>query len=221
MKRILLYLFSVVATQASAQNHLAGVNLGLNLTDVSADNFFDEHRPRVGFSGGLTYTFLFANRFSLGTGLNYSQRGFLLDMVFTDETGQRIGDKHAVRYQYDYLSLPLKGGVYFGNRLRGFVNLGVIPAFLAQAKTITPVFRQNGEATMVFDVTSQVNRFDFAGLAEIGGAYVWKGRYWLLASLAYRHSLTSFTNSAYFANSEVWHRGLNLSVGVSYLLGGG
>lgn len=68
------------------------------------------------------------------------------------------------------------------------------------------------------DVTEKVNKFDFAGLIEIGVNYKTTGKFWLFSSLTYQYSFTTITNSDYFADSTVRHNGLTISFGLKYKL---
>lgn len=65
---------------------------------------------------------------------------------------------------------------------------------------------------------NQVTKFDFAGFAEIGGGYKFKNRFWVFTSFAYQYSLTTITNSKYFANSKIKHNGITLKIGLKYAL---
>lgn len=143
----------------------------------------------------------------------------LNDIVFTDFLGNPTGEKYTTKFNYDYVSLPIKTGLNFGNKFFGFANIGVIPSLLVNAKTITLTINADGRVTgnETVDVTSRVTKFDLAGLAEIGGGYKIKSRYWLFTSFAYQYSLTTITNSEYFADSKR-HNGMTLIIGLKCAL---
>ena len=162
----------------------------------------------------MTYEYQLKKHFTIGVDLLYSQKGFTNDIIFTDENGNPIGEKGRSDFNYDYLSFPLKGGFIIGNRISGFVNLGIVPSFLIDAKTIVPTF--DGNET--FDVTDIVTKFDFGGLIEIGGNCKFNHRLFLFTSFTYQHSFTTLTNSDYFADDKIKLYGMTLSIGLKYAL---
>jgi len=220
MKNILLIILTIATLKVAGQNHLIGVKGGVNSTNITSSNFISQSDSRTGLTAGLTYEFLFKKHFSIGADLIYNQRGFTNDLVFTDNLGNPTGEKYTSKFNYDYISLPIKTGFNIGTKLYGFTNIGVIPSLLVDAKTITPTFDSDAKFTgnETFDVTNRVSKFDFAGLVEIGGGYKFKGRYWLFTSFSYQHSFTTITNSEYFANSKIRHNGMALTIGLKCAL---
>jgi len=220
MKQIFLIILTITTFKVAGQNHLFGVKGGVNWTNITTSNFVNQHDFRTGISAGLTYEYLFKKYFSVGADLIYNQRGYTNDIVFTDNLGNPTGEKYTINFNYDYVSLPIKTGFNIGNKFYGFTNIGVIPSLLVDAKTVTPTFNTVGKVTgnETFDVTSRVTKFDFAGLAEIGGGYKFKNRYWLFTSFAYQYSFTTFTNSEYFSNSKIRHNGMTLTIGLKCAL---
>ena len=220
MKKIFLIVLTITTLKVAGQNHIVGVKGGVNWTNISQNNFVSQHDNRTGLFAGLTYEYLFNKHFLIGADLIYNQRGFTNDIVFTDNLGNPTGEKYTAKFNYDYVSLPIKAGFNIGNKIYGFTNIGVVPSLLVDAKTISPTFNTVGKVTgnETIDVTSRVTKFDFAGLAEIGGGYKFKNRYWLFTSVAYQYSFTAITNSEYFSNSKIRHNGMTLSIGLKCAL---
>lgn len=220
MKNTLLIILAISTLKVAGQNHFLGVKGGANSTNITSINFSSQNDARTGLTAGLTYEFLIKKHFSIGADLIYNQRGFTDDLIFTDNLGNPTFEKYKIKFNYDYISLPVKTGFNIGTKLFGFTNIGVIPSLLVDAKTIAPTFDTDGKLTgkETFDVTNQVSKFDFAGLVEIGGGYKLNGRYWLFTSLSYQYSLTTITNSDYFANSKIRHNGMNLTIGLKCAL---
>lgn len=220
MKNIFLFILTISALKVAGQNHLIGVKGGVNSTNITSSNFLSQNNSRTGLTAGLTYEFLIKKHFSIGADLIYNQRGFTNDLIFTDNLGNPTGEKYTTKFNYDYVSLPIKTGFNIGTNLYGFTNIGLIPSLLVDAKTTTPTFDTDAKFTgnETFDVTNRVSKFDFAGLVEIGGGYKFKGRYWLFTSFSYQHSFTTITNSEYFANSKIRHNGMTLTIGLKCAL---
>jgi hypothetical protein len=220
MKNILILLLTLITTSIHAQNHLIGVKGGVNRTDVSATSFFNDRDVRLGLEFGLTYDYFFKNNFTMGADLIYNQRGFTFDIIFTDDYGIPTGEKSTTKFNYDYISLPLKVGFMHGKTFSIFANIGLTPSILVDAKYITPTFEFNeliihGET---IDITKNVKMFDLGGIVEIGVGYRFKERYWLYSSFSYQHSLTSISTSEHFATSAIRHYGMTLSLGLKYAL---
>jgi len=220
MKIIFLFILTIATLKVTGQNHLIGVKGSANSTNVVSSNFLSQTDPRTGLSAGLTYEFLIKKQFSIGVDLIYNQRGFTDDIVFTDNLGNPTSVKYTSKFNYDYVSLPLKSGFNIGNKLYGFTNIGLIPSLLIDAKMTIPSIDLDLNLTgeKILDVTNLVSKFDLAGLVEIGGGFKINGHYWLFASFSYQHSFTTITNSDYFANSKIRHNGMALTMGLKCAL---
>ena len=217
MRKIITLLIVLFTVPVFGQNHFIGMKGGLNRMNVNSSNFISNNDNRTGFNSGLTYQYILNERFNLGTDLLYFQRGFTNDIVFTDEFGNPTGESATSRFNYDYLSVPLKGGIVIGNKFSGFANLGIVPSLLVDATTITPAIEGVQEET-VYNVTDRVTKFDLGGLVEIGANYKITPDFLLSATFGYQHSFTSITNDDYFRISEVHHYGMVLSFGLKYAL---
>ena len=217
MRKTITFLILLFTIPVFGQNHFIGLKGGINWTNVISDNFLSNNDYRNGFVGGLTYEYDFKKKFHIGLDLVYSQKGFTNDIIFTDEYGNPTGEKATSEFNYDYLSFPIKGGLVLGNRISGFINLGLVPSLLIEAKTIEPAIKGiTGKKT--YDVTDKVTKFDFGGLIEIGGSYKFKERFFLFTSFAYQQSFTTITNEDYFSNGKAKHYGMTLSIGLKYAL---
>jgi hypothetical protein len=217
MRIIITVLTIVISIPTFGQNHFFGLKGGINWTNVNSSNFISGNDNRTGFNGGLTYQYFLNERFNLGTELLYFQRGFVNDIVFTNEFGNPTGERATNTLDYDYLSIPLKGGIRIGDKFSGFANLGIVPSFLLDAKTTTPAIEGFQEET-TYNVTDRVTKFDLGGLVEIGANYKITPDFLLSTSFGYQHSFTSITNDDYFSNTEARHYGMVLSIGLKYAL---
>lgn len=217
MRKILTVLTIIISIQAYGQNHFLGMQGGINLTNVNSSNFINNNDNRTGFNGGLTYQYYLNERFNLGIDLLYFQRGFTNDIVYTNQSGNSTGESATSEFNYDYLSLPLKGGIVIGNKFSGFANLGIIPSFLLDAKKITPAIEGFQEET-TNNITDRVTKFDLGGLVEIGGSYQFKKQFLLFTSFAFQQSFTTITNEDYFSIGKAKHYGMTLSIGIKYAL---
>lgn len=216
MRKVITLFVVLFTIPVFGQNHLVGLKSGISWTDIISDNFLSDNSYRNGFVGGLTYEYEFKKKFHIGFDFVYAQKGFKSDIIFTDENGFSIGEKSTGDYNYDYLSLPLKGGFSLGNNFAGFLNLGIVPSLLINAEIVFQAFEDFDGKTI--DVIDKATKFDLGGLLEIGGSYKFKERFMLFTSFAYQQSFTTITNENYFSNGKAKHYGMTLSVGLKYAL---
>ena len=212
MKQQLLFSIFLFALSAnlSAQNLFLGVKPGLNWTNIRsnlAGNYI------TGFTGGVNLEYLYKENASVEVDFLFEQRGYSVNTFFTDSNGVIVGNAVPLAENYKYLSLPIKRGFYFEKTIAGFVKLGLVPAFLLNARTEVAQTDANGNftGTQVISITTNVKRFDLAGMIEGGGIYYLKDQLGLLLSLSYQHS---FTRMPRHTNFEKRHYGFCLSAGV-------
>lgn len=220
MRKILLIILTISSLKVAGQNHILGIKGGVSQTNVSAENFLTDNKFRAGISSGMTYEYILKKYFTLGADIIYNQRGFINYIIFTDQSGNPTGRKEPTYFNYDYISIPVKAGFNIGNKIYGFANIGVCPSVLIDAKIKLSTFDSDANVigTEIINVTDKVSKFDFSGIAELGGGYKFKDRFWLYTSIGYQHSFTTITNSDYFANSKIKHYGMTLTVGLKYVL---
>ncbi len=217
MKIIFTILTIVISIPAISQNHIIGLKGGTNWTNVQSTNLPHNNGNRTGFHSGITYDYRVNKRVKLGTDVLYLQKGYTNDVIFTDRLGNPTGERVTIDYKYDYLSLPLKCGIVIEDEFSGFINLGIVPSFLVDAKTTAPAIEGLAEET-TFNVTDRVTKFDLGGLIEMGANYSLTPDFLLSATIGYQHSFTSIANENYFPEAAIRHYGIALSVGVAYAL---
>lgn len=207
MKRLIMIILTLAAVNAFGQNHFVGIKGGISRTNVTRIMY---NYYKTGFSGGLTYEYLFLKHFSVGSEIIYEQRGFLDDFVFTNKEGIPTGERFRSKYSYNYISLPIKVGYSLGTKFFGFAKIGAVPSLLVNAQAVLPKVSTQGKVIgeFVVDLTNNAPKFDIALLVEIGGGYKIYDRNWIFTSFTYQHSLTSI-----FDNSIVRLNGMTLTLG--------
>lgn len=217
-KIVLLVCFVGLSITAFCQVQTIGFQSGFNISKLSADYYFTNSKSRVGFVGGLKYEYAH-NRLILGADALYNQMGFVEKTTFTDESGNIKLEDFESKFNYDYLSVPLKLGYSFGNKLRIVPMLGIQPSFLLRAKTTGLI--NNAEQSMrseVFDVKDHVTKFDCAGLVELELDFALMPNIDVFASCSGKYSLTKFSNSDYFPEGNMKHHAFAFSLGLKYTL---
>jgi hypothetical protein len=217
MRKLIVALILISTIPVFGQNHIIGLKGGVSLTNIHSSNFLSKVDNLTGFNGGLSYEYRFENHFNLGIDFLYFQKGFTNDIIFTDDYGIPTGEKATSYFKYDYLSLPVKGGFFIGDKISGFLNIGLVPSILINAKTTAPgIIGSDYEETN--EVTDIVKKLDFGGLIEIGGSYKFGDKFLIFTSFAYQQSFMSITNTDYFSSSSIKHYGMTMSIGLKYIL---
>ncbi len=218
MNKAILIILLITTLNLNAQTHFIGIKGGVNWTNVTSTNFPSNINYRTGLSSGLTYEYLTMKHFSFSMDFFYNQRGFTNDIIFINNLVNPSGQKVTCKSNYDYFSVPIKAAYNIGGNIYGFINIGVSPSFLINAKYESPIINSNNKfaGKETIDVTDKATRFDLVGLIEIGGAYKLTDKLILFSSFAYQRSFIAFSNSEYLSNSKAKHYGMSLSLGLKY-----
>ncbi len=220
----MLFLTTFIYTQ----NQFVGIRSGVNLTDVRVnENLTGDYYVKPGLLVGGSYQFVFTNQLNLGVDLLYAQRGFLTDLLATysvegDSLPLNVIYKRELRHHYNYFNVPLKIGYSMGNKWKGFATIGICPAFLINAKEITPFFEQSSTepfgAAVIYE-TKKVKAFDLSAQVELGGSVSLKeDKYRLFTSIGFQTGLLGFSKSGYNVGYDYVHFGYNITAGLNYAI---
>lgn len=208
------FIFLFVLTNALpviSQTHLFGLKGGVNTT-----NFWggDYNGPDLlgnvfGFSGGLTYEYHSEKSINYGIDLLHVKRGGhgSFDSGLQNEISEY--------WNFNYLSLPIKGGVLFGDLFSVSANFGIIPSLLINQFSYLATITPWGETVYVND-QKDVNQFDCAVLFELGLNYKLFSNFYIHITVGYQKSFTtdeSITNGGGYRNE-----GLVPHFGIKYAL---
>jgi len=220
MKKIILIIAILYSNRIYCQNHNVGIKIGSSITNVTKQRFVSSTDNRFGLNFCFTYEHLSKKYFSIGTEIVYNQKGFRTDNNFTDDKGNPIGKKSTTKFNYDYITVPIKVGLNYGNKLYGFTNIAIAASKLIDAKTIVPVINSDLEVigTQTSNLTKYVRKFDIGGNVEFGIGLKFRNKFRVFTSFAYQHSFIPFSNSKYFSNSNLLHNGKVFSIGLNYKL---
>lgn len=221
MKKITVIALTFICLNAFAQKHLIGVKSGLNFSNIYNDNSATKYEYQSGLSGGLTYELFFKKNFSLGLDFIYNERGFKRDIYPTLNNGAPTGEKITESYNNNYFSVPIKVGYTFGKKIFGFVNIGICPSFLLNAKASAIYFDKNGNnaSSETKDFMERVLKVDLAILSEVGLGYKLKNKYYFYTSVSNQTSFGPIYNTTFSTDEEIKHFGYIFSVGVKVNLG--
>lgn len=126
---ILIFLFAIAVKGQDNKfkpEWNVGVGFGPTFSSISFERgMYAQSIPTKSlqqFSGGISIRYLSEKNLGLIAELNYSQQGW--EQLFKEEL------QYAHSHQLNYLELPILTHIYFGNKVRFFVNLGPKLSFL-------------------------------------------------------------------------------------------
>lgn len=223
MRYITIIAIALFSINASAQKHVIGVRGGLNMANYTFDNMIKDQTdfiPRA--TAGITYEYMLTEKISIGIDALYNQRGQLTSINFTDEQGTVVG-KGEIRHEMDYTSMPIKIAYKTSGNLYGFGSIGFMPSYLNKSVT---KFSGDFKFPEVYEHeiinTKGYERFDWGGIAEIGGGYITKSGLHTFLSVGYQHSFTSnrpTERAVDIGGYKIQHYGYMISLGAKYALG--
>jgi hypothetical protein len=219
-KSVLVLIFILFNWVLNAQNHLVGVQFGINNTSVTDKNVFKSKIGKNGFSGGITYDYLLKKKFALGVDLLYTQKGFgnyyimgdPLDPVSGGNGTGAPGGITVIFFQYDYITIPISLSYKVGNKYYLFTTVGLAPSYLVSAKT----YFEDSDNVLY---SNNLNKFELSGQVGLGAGLKLYKNYHLYASVLKFQSFNGVSNSNYYVFSEITNYGYNFSLGFKYSIG--
>ena len=160
------------------------------------------------FSGGISARYISEKSLGIIVELNYSQQGW--DEKFPDDDANYIGATYS--RQLNYIDMPILTHIYFGRKVRFFINLGPKIGYLLSEKEemndILANYLASGNLpsnTATAQYYREVkNKFDYGIMGGMGlefrsgiGNFSLEGRYYFGLSDVYSNSKT-----AYFGRSS-------------------
>jgi len=181
--RTLILIFSLIistATIATAQeNVIFGAKAGINLSNMSSDNF-TETSTRTGFHLGLLAEVPLTNKFSVQPEILYATQGTEAYEIMLG------GSPRQADYKLDYIQLPVLAKIYLAESLS--IEAGPSFNFL--------VMEEIGDSNTDFGST-----FEFGGV--LGASYKIRGGFFAAARFSYGFTdamntfTTTYTNSGF------------------------
>jgi len=220
MRKTIIFLLIITPLIANSQNSYIGVKGGFNLGNIIETGELNDNSFKLGYTSGISYSYLLNDYLSISTDLLFLQRGFYNNNFICVYYHGLVVEKKQFSQTNDYFSLPIKFGYYTDNI---FVNMGIIPSYFLNSVVEMPSFDDIMDMEydlFIPDYDPTINEFkniDLAGLFEIGSAFKLSERSLIFTSFIYHHS---FTNAAqnHFSKSEIIHYGLLWSIGLKYSL---
>lgn len=193
-----------------------GVEAGPSLIFLRGNDFIDNnHKPTIGFTGGLFFQYNFKKIVSLRTNIAYERKGSVLTAQATDINGNPFGEI-TINTNFDYLTLPILVRATFGKKVQFFVNAGPYFGYLIKQ---TFVSKGDNIPTTTSDNTSLDKRFDTGVSTGLGLSVPIKTKF--AFSFEIRNNLGLYNTSAVPVanNGTVKTNSTNFLFGFTYKLG--
>ena len=197
MKRKMVWLIIVVFLQTSmawsqfSKYRQFGVKAGMNISNVQTEISSYNTKDLLGSSLSLTYDRVRMRFLTIGTEINFIQKGYGKEVTMVDSMYQPLGS-FIHQNKISYISIPLKLGVQLGNRFYIFGTAAIIPGLVYKAVAEVPVFDTNGNVSSTYseNIKDEVSILDLASQVEVGFG-ITRGRFKFYLSGA---KMDSFVN---------------------------
>jgi long-subunit fatty acid transport protein len=91
--------------------------------------------PGLGYNGGLTFSYKFADRFSVQSGINYDHKQTWDEIIVVNNDMEPLYNAK-IKHSFEFVSVPILANFKFGNKLTYFVSAGPYFAYLLKQKMI-------------------------------------------------------------------------------------
>ncbi len=197
MKKKIVWLVILVFMQTSmawgqfSKYRQFGVKAGMNISNVRVDLSTYNSKDVLGSCFGLTYDRVRMRFLTIGTEVNFIQKGYGKELTLVNAMNQPLGS-FVSENRINYISIPLKLGIQLGNRFYIFGTAAIIPALVYKAVAEVPVFDANGKVSSAYseDIKDEVSILDLASQVEVGFG-ITRGRFKFYLSGA---KMDSFVN---------------------------
>ncbi len=219
MRKLLLLILLLATFKLNAQTHLIGLKGGLSLTNVTPGLFYEKFfNNRPGISGGISYEYQFKSKFYLGADLVYNERGYRTTTFLKNDNGSQFGKYNSPGYSLNYLSVPLKAGINFGEKFYGFVDAGIMPSFILLANTYMLILKEESLSYEKIDSREFTPKIDITLFNDVGAGFKINNKNRLFTSVSFQYGFTGvFKNEA--SGDKSRHIGLVFYAGLKHAIG--
>jgi hypothetical protein len=187
----------------------------LTATDYTSSAFKYRNRneiPMTGFSAGADLSFYLKKYFAVSLGVDFSQKGYQtkpIDVVTIANPDSAIG-KVKFRYNYNYITIPLKANFIFGKKnVRFLASAGITSAFMIYQRTIFKYMYDDGTKSSKKDLPNYIyNPFNLFLTGSIGVDLLLGKKMELAIEPTYCYGLRQTISAA--ITEHLWNAGLNI-----------
>ena len=180
------------------------------------ENWEDKQIGKFGYTAGMTIVFNLSDRVEFETALQYSNKGYqtkTMDLVFEgDPTNPLLPAKATFHYSYQYIGVPLKLNLFFGDGDLRFVSgIGVTTNFLLNVKNRHNFEYSDGKKETTNSKGSDgFNKIDVSPMISFGIDYKLTNTIHLCAEPTFRYGIIKTTSTPVTEN--LWNAGVNIAM---------
>ncbi len=213
-KKIILFLsiLTSFSCEIYAQNYYLGYNYGFSWNGVKS-NGNPIGTSQNNFCTGLIFEVITKKKLRLGAEILYEKRGFNLGyaVIFNN-----FDERFLTNYHYqNYLSIPLKIGYQTGNKIYGYGDIGLAPAFNLKSTFKYP--KIDSSSNIIGEITEneqlEIRPFDLSALIDFGVGYNLTEKISILSSIRIQKSLFEFSK-----DYQMSHKATTLFLSLRYKL---
>jgi hypothetical protein len=218
---VLLAAFSLTSGVLAAQT--IGFKVGSNTNNVRFQGVDSRINPdtdfKSGFNGGVFIDFELADKWSLSSGINYNQKGFITSFHTKTDVGFELPLGAGIHTNTNYVEIPVNLNHTFGNEKFGvYVSAGPSIGYALNAEAVAKtnsLIRLNVYRTDINLSHDMINRWDVAG--NLGaGVKVKLGKGYVHAGIGYQHSFSSGISAGEIIDVRLRNSGINTSAGYAF-----
>ncbi|HMP28915.1 MAG TPA: porin family protein [Saprospiraceae bacterium] len=222
MKNYVL-LLSVILWGVNLSAQTVGFRIGSNTNNVRLQGLDSRLNPNTdfksGFNGGIFMEFDLPENWSLSTGVNYNQKGFITSFNTSVNVGFELPIGASVHTNTNYVEVPLNLIHTFGTEKLGvYVTAGPSIGYASDAEAVAKtnsLIRLNVYRTDIDLSNDMINRWDLAGNIGAGVKVKLRSGY-IHAGIGYQHSFSSGISAENIIDVRLRNSGVNTSIGYAY-----
>lgn len=209
MKKLITFVF-ITVTSLSFGQHEFGIRAGLNASQITGptgdgkiDTYFNTN-----------YNYLFNDHWVISTGFEFERKGDYELFSYTNNGNNYTSEQNT---ELDYYSVPLTMGYRFGDRLFGAVRLGIIGRYLHYGFTGNSLYQNNDLVyTSGFEAEENFTTFDWGGVFELNGGYVFSDHHSLSITTRLSHGFQNIYRPLPNDALAKRNRGVVVALGYTY-----
>ena len=225
---ILIAILATYTTYGQDANTDSRISIGFNFSpdynyrtikstdkvpDPGFESWENKQIGKFGYTTGLFLLFKYSDKLELETGLQYSNKGYQskqMDLFF--ETNPLLPAKATFHYSYQYLGIPVKLNMLFGEGDVRFISgIGFTTNFLLNVQNRNNFEYSDGKKeTTKSKGTDGFNKIDISPMISFGIDYKLTNAINLRAEPTFRYGIIKTKDSPIKEN--LWNAGVNLAL---------
>lgn len=217
---ISLFLIIMLSGQVFCQSLTVGVKGGPIVSGILPSKYSPPTDKRIGFVAGVGLLKSMSDNISLGAELNYEQKGYGDQYIYTDIEGNVL-PRETLLFLFDYLTLPCYVRFHTLKSINWFLDIGMYPAYMISARVENPSMNSDGslgprKKYKMSPRSPYMRDFDIGALIGGGMEFKIRDNTTFNLNLRYNNGLISVFDKGLFGPMRIYS--LSFSAGLMYQL---